>query len=154
MPYTVSPSLLPASTEFANVNTSFTITAGMGDDNITSLTVTPDSTINGNIVVAVGTLGGSSVTVNLYGMYNDNFDKTIVYEDGSGNTKTVSRWANVTSGYNLVTNYTPAGGGSKTATYNILVNGTSTSTVTQTINNSSYTPGANYLKQFVAGGKV
>jgi hypothetical protein len=45
-----------------------------------------------------------------------------------------------------------AGGGTSTATYTVTVDGTPF-TVTQAINNSSYTPGQNYLIQYVAQGK-
>jgi hypothetical protein len=155
MTYSVTPSNLTSTTEFANINTSFVVSyTGMGVGTINSLEVTPDPLINGNIIVSIGSLGSSSVTVNLYGMYNDNFDKTITYEDNAGNSQTASRWANVTPNYNLVYEYTPASGGSVTAAYEILVNGADNLTVQQTINNSSYTPGANYLKEYVAGGRV
>jgi hypothetical protein len=84
-----------------------------------------------------------------------------VYEEfvQAGNTwantfVTVTRWSNVSANLNFVGNYVAATSpSSKTATYYVLVNGSSNISLTQAINNN-YTPGALTLIENIAKGKV
>lgn len=156
MAYTLSPATLTATTEKTQLNQTVTVSKAALDPTITSVVVTKGSNTLGNINVAVST---NSFTIT--GQYYDNWDKGIVYEESiqTGNTwantfVTVTKWANVSANLNFVANYTAATSpGSKTATYYVLVNGTSNISLTQSINNN-YTPGALTMVEFIARGKV
>lgn len=156
MAYTLSPATLTATTEKTQLNQTVTVTPGGLDGPVTSIAVTKGANTTGNINVAVST---SSFTIT--GQYDDNWDKTITYEQfiQSGDTYanvivTATKWANVSANLNFVSNYTAATTpSSRTATYYVLVNGTSNISLTQSINNS-YTAGAMSLVEFVAKGKV
>jgi hypothetical protein len=156
MAYTLSPATLTATTEKTQLNQSVTVSKAALDPAITSVVVTKGSNTLGNINVAVST---SSFTIT--GQYYDNWDKSIVYEESvqTGNTwantfVTVTKWANVSANLNFVANYVAATSpGSKTATYSVLVNGTTSLSLTQAINNN-YTPGALTMVEFIARGKV
>ena len=156
MAYSLSPSTLTATTEKTQLNQTVNVLKDTLDPAITSIVVTKGINTTGNIDVAVST---SSFTIT--GQYYDNWDKTIVYEEfvQTGNTwantfVTVTKWSNVSANLNFVTNYTAATSpSSKTATYYVLVNGTSNIGLTQAINNN-YTPGALTLVEYVAKGKV
>jgi hypothetical protein len=150
MAFSLSPSSLPSTDEDIALNQTVEITTtGFGGDPVTSLEVT-HSSIEGTISVSTD-VDSSSFTIT--GKYNDNFDKTITYQDSEGATKTANRWKNLDPGYNLVQEYTPSGGGSVSCTYTVVVNGSTTLTITQSVTNSSYTPGKNNLVTAVAGGK-
>jgi len=143
---------LTAIAEDVDINATFTANANTGI--ITSVVASLDAAINGNVVITVGApdaVNGNTV-ITIAGRYNDNFDKTITYEDGAKVVQTVSKFKDVTAGYNFITEYQAAAGGTKTATYTVTIDGTPF-TVDQTINNNSYTPGQNYLVQYVAQGK-
>lgn len=156
MAYSLSPSTLTATTEKTQLNQTVNVTKDAFDPAITSVAVTKGANTTGNINVAIST---SSFTIT--GQYYDNWDKTIVYEEyiQAGNTwanafVTVTKWANISVNLNFVSNYAAATSpASKTATYYVLVNGTSNISLTQTINNN-YTPGAQTLVEFVGLGKV
>jgi hypothetical protein len=156
MSYTLSPATLSATTEKTQLNQTVTVTPGFGSGAVTSIVVTKGANTSGNINVAIST---SSFTIT--GQYSDNWDKTITYEQyvQSGNTYaniivTATRWANVSANLNFVSNYSAGSvSGSKTATYYVLVNGSSNISLTQVINNN-YTSGALSLIEFVAKGKV
>ena len=148
----LSPSVFPATEEDVDLNLTFTANTNIGDPAITS--VTANCSALGNITITVGAPSGpnGNTTITVTGKYNDNFDKTITYEDGSKVVKTVSRFKDIESGYNFISEYLAANGGTVTATYTVTINGSSY-TATQIINNTSYTPGQNYLVQYVAQGK-
>jgi hypothetical protein len=156
MAYTLSPTTLTATTEKTQLNQTVSILSSAFDPAITSIVVTKGTNTTGNIIVAVST---SSFTIT--GQYYDNWDKSIVYEEAiqTGNTwanafVTVTKWSNISANLNFVSNYTAAiSPSSKTATYYVLVNGTSNISLTQPINNN-YTPGALTLVEYVAKGKV
>jgi len=150
MAFQLSPSSLPSTNEDIDLNQTVEITiTGIGGDTVESISVT-HTAIEGTISVSTD-VDSSSFTIT--GKYNDNFDKTITYQDSEGATKTATRWKNLESGYNLVQEYTPSSGGSVLCTYTVLVNGSTTLTITQSVTNSSYTPGKNNLVTAVAGGK-
>ena len=148
----ISVESLPDIAEDVDIDVTFSANANTGV--ISSVTASLDTAITGNVVVTVGTPSGTNgnTVITISGRYNDNFDKTITYENGEYVTNVVARWKDVESGYNFITEYVAAGGGTSTATYTVTVDGTPF-TVTQAINNSSYTPGQNYLIQYVAQGK-
>ncbi|CAB4133369.1 hypothetical protein UFOVP257_158 [uncultured Caudovirales phage] len=156
MSYTLSPSSLSATTEKTQLNQTVTVTKDMFDSPITSVVVTKGSNTLGNIEVTV-----ASPSFTITGQYYDNWDKTIVYEEAvkSGETwantaVTVAKWSNISANLNFVQSYTAATSpSSKTATYTVLVNGTTSLSLTQVINNN-FTPGALTLVDFVAKGKV
>jgi hypothetical protein len=147
-----TPGTLPAVEE--NVDLNFTITANtnIGDPAITSVSATCSAL--GNINISIGSPGGVSgnTVITITGRYNDNFDKTITYEDKNKTVQTASRFKDITPEYNFVSEYLASGGGTATATYTVTVNGTPF-TIDQTINNTRFTPGQNYLVQYVAQGK-
>lgn len=151
MPY-LSIDELPAVGEDVDINITFTANANTGV--ISSVVASLDEAINGNIVITVGTPSGANgnTVISISGRYNDNFDKTITYEDGNKAVQTTTRFKNITPGYNFISEYLAASGGTVTATYSINIDGTPI-TLDQTINNTSYTPGQNYLVQYVAQGK-
>lgn len=148
----ITPTTLTAVQEDVDLNIVITANTNIGDPAITSVSATCSA--SGNVTINVGSPGSGSgnTVITVTGRYNDNFDKSIAYEDGSKNAKTASRFKDIESGYNFISNYTAAGGGTAVATYTVTVNGTPF-TVTQTINNTSYTPGQKYLVQYVAQGK-
>jgi hypothetical protein len=156
MAYSLSPATLSATTEKTQLNQTVSVVKTGFDPDVTSVVVTKGSNTLGNINVAVST---SSFTIT--GQYYDNWDKGIVYEESvqTGNTwantfVTVTKWANVSANLNFVANYTAATSpSSKTATYSVLVNGSTSLSLTQAINNN-YTPGALTMVEFVARGKV
>ena len=156
MAYTLSPATLTATTEKTQLNQTVTVVKDTLDPVVANIIVTKGLNTLGNVNVNVST---SSFTIT--GQYYDNWDKTIVYEEfvQSGNTwantfVTVTKWANVSANLNFVANYTAATSpSSKTATYYVLVNGTSNISLTQAINNN-YTPGALTMVEFIARGKV
>lgn len=156
MAYSLSPSTLTATTEKTQLNLAVSVIKDVFDPAVTSVVVTKGANTTGNINVSIST---SSFTIT--GQYYDNWDKTIVYEEyiQAGNTwantfVTVTKWANISANLNFISNYAAATSpASKTATYYVLVNGTSNISLTQTINNN-YTPGAQTLVEFVGLGKV
>ena len=156
MPYALSPSSLTATKEKTQLNQSVTVTKDPLDPVISSVAVTKGANTLGNIVVTV-----ASPSFTITGQYFDNWDKSITYEKfvESGNTwantfVTVTKWNNIDANLNFVQSYTAATSPStKTASYSVLVNGTTTLTLTQVINND-YTPPAETLVEYVAKGKV
>ena len=156
MAYTLSPATLTATTEKTQLNQTVTVSKAALDPVVANIIVTKGLNTLGNVNVNVST---SSFTIT--GQYYDNWDKTIVYEEfvQSGNTwantfVTVTKWSNVSANLNFVSNYVAATSpSSKTATYYVLVNGTSNISLTQAINNN-YTPGALTMVEFIARGKV
>lgn len=155
MAITLSSTSLTAIEE--NTEISQTITVGRlllpPDPFISSVVVTKGANTAGNVVVTVSdpALITGNVTITFSGRYNDNFTKTITYEDGNKQVKTVTKFADIESGYNFVSEYL-AGSGTLTASYSVVVNGVELGPVTQVINNN-YTPGKDYLVQYVAQGK-
>ena len=150
MSFTLTPSSLPSSNEGIAVNQTVEITSGgFGGGAVESITVTRSS-IEGTISVSTD-VGGSSFTIT--GKYNDNFDKSITYQDSNGVTKTATRWKNLEPGYNFIQNFTPSTGGSVPCTYTVVKNGTTTLTITQTVTNNGYSGGKEGLVAAVAGGK-
>ena len=156
MAYTLSPATLTATTEKTQLNQTVTVVKDTLDPVVANIIVTKGLNTLGNVNVNVST---SSFTIT--GQYYNNWDKTIVYEEfvQSGNTwantfVTVTRWSNVSANLNFVGNYVAATSpSSKTATYYVLVNGSSNISLTQAINNN-YTPGALTMVEFIARGKV
>jgi hypothetical protein len=156
MAYSLSPATLTATIEKTQLNQSVTVVKDTLDPVVANIVVTKGANTTGNINVAVST---SSFTIT--GQYHDNWDKSIVYEEfvQTGNTwantfVTVTRWSNVSANLNFVGNYVAATSpSSKTATYYVLVNGSSNISLTQAINNN-YTPGALTLIENIAKGKV
>jgi hypothetical protein len=150
MSFTLTPSSLPSSNEGIAVNQTVEITtSGFGGGTVESLTVTRSS-IEGTIAVATD-VSGPSFTIT--GKYNDNFDKSITYQDSNGATKTATRWKNLEPGYNLIEKFTPSTGGSVPCTYTVVINGTTTLTIVQTVTNSGYSGGKEGLVTAVAGAK-
>jgi hypothetical protein len=150
MSFTLTPSSLPSSNEGIAVNQTVEITSGgFGGGAVESITVTRSS-IEGTISVSTD-VGGSSFTIT--GKYNDNFDKSITYQDSNGVTKTATRWKNIPTEYNFIQNFTPSTGGSVPCTYTVVINGTTTLTITQTVTNNGYSGGKEGLVTAVAGGK-
>lgn len=150
MSFTLTPSSLPSSNEGINVNQTVEITSsGFGGGAVESIAVT-HSSIEGTIAVTTD-VGGPSFTIT--GKYNDNFDKSITYENGSGVTKTATRWKNLEPGYNFIQRFTPSTGGSVPCVFTVVVNGTTTLTITQTVTNAGYSGGKEGLVTAVAGGK-
>ena len=156
MAYTLSPATLTATTEKTQLNQTVTVVKDTLDPVVANIIVTKGLNTLGNVNVNVST---SSFTIT--GQYYDNWDKTIVYEEfvQTGNAwantfVTVTRWSNVSANLNFVGNYVAATSpSSKTATYYVLVNGSSNISLTQAINNN-YTPGALTMVEFIARGKV
>lgn len=148
----VSPSSFAAVQEDVNLNLTFTANTNIGDPAITSVSAICDAL--GSLVITVGPPTGpnGNTIITVTGKYNDNFNKSITYEAGNSVVQNVTRFRDITSGYNFVSEYLAAGGGTTVATYTVTING-SPFTVTQTINNTSYTPGKNLLVQAVAQGK-
>lgn len=148
----VTPGSFSAVEEDIDLNLTITANTNIGDPAITSVTVTCSAL--GNVTITVGSPAGASgnTVINITGRYNDNFDKSITYEDSNGTVQAASRFKDVTPDYNFISEYLAANGGTVTATYTVTVNGTPF-TVTQPINNTSYTPGQKYLVQYVAQGK-
>ena len=148
----VTPSTFPAVEEDVDLNLTFTANTNIGDPAITSVTATCSAL--GNVTIVVGAPSGidGNTTITVTGRYNDNFDKSITYEDGSKAVQSASRFKDVEPGYNFVSEYLASSGGTTVATYTVTVNGTPF-TVTQNINNTSFTPGQKYLVQYVAQGK-
>ena len=150
MAFTLTPSSLPSSNEGIAVNQTVEITtSGFGGGTVESISVT-HTAIEGTISVATD-VGSSSFTIT--GKYNDNFDKSITYQDSDSATKTATRWKNLEPGYNLIEKFTPTTGGSVPCTYTVVVNGTTTLTITQTVTNAGYSGGKEGLVVAVAGGK-
>ena len=156
MAITLSSTTLPAIQE--NTEIAQTITVGRllipPDPMISSVVVTKGANTQGNVVVIVSSpefLTGN-VTITFTGRYNDNFSKTITYEDGNKQVKTVTKFTDIEPGYNFVSEYLSTGSSTLTASYSVLVNGTEVGPVTQVINNN-YTIGKDYLIQYVAQGK-
>ena len=157
MAITLSTTTLTAVTENADI--SETITVGrvllpMPDPAISSVVVTKGANTAGNIEIAVSapSLIFGNVTITFTGRYNDNFSKTITYEDGDKAVQTVTKFQDIEPGYNFISEYLAPSGGSITADYSVVVNGEELGPVTQVINNN-YTPGKDFLVQFVAQGK-
>ena len=156
MAITLSTTTLPAIEE--NIDNAQNITVGRlllpPDPNISSVVVTKGANTAGNVVVTVGSpeLITGNVTITFSGRYNDNFTKTITYEAGDKQVKTVTKFSDIESGYNFVSEYLASGTGTLTASYSVVVNGVEIGPVTQVINNN-YTPGKESLIQFVAQGK-
>jgi len=148
----VTPGSFSAVEEDVDLNLTITANTNIGDPAITSVTATCSAL--GNVVITVGSPSGANgnTIITVTGRYNDNFDKSITYEDSNKAVQTASRFKDITADYNFISEYLAANGGTVTATYTVTVNGTPY-TVTQTINNTSYTPGQNYLVQYVAQGK-
>jgi hypothetical protein len=148
----ITPGTLSAVQEDVDLNFVITANTNIGDPAITSVSATCSAF--GNVTINVGSPSGANgnTVITVTGRYNDNFDKSIAYEDGDKNAQTVPRFKDIKSGYNFISNYTAAAGGTAVATYTVTVNGTPF-TVTQTINNTSFTPGQKYLVQYVAQGK-
>ena len=124
------------------------------DPVISSVVVTKGANTAGNVVVTVSdpALITGNVTITFSGRYNDNFTKTITYEDGNKQVQTVTKFADIEPGYNFISEYLASGTSSLTASYSVVVNGSELGPVTQVINNN-YTPGKEYLVQYVAQGK-
>ena len=156
MAYSLSPAILPATTEKTQLNQTVSVLKGALDPVITSIVVVKGVNTAGNIAVATAS---SSFTIT--GQYYDNWTYGIVYEefvqDGTtwANTLvTVSNWSNISANINFVQSYTAATSpSSKTASYAVTINGVTTLPLTQVINNN-YTPGALTLVEYVAKGKV
>ena len=148
----ITPNTLTAVEEDVNVNFTITANANLGDPPITSVSATCSAL--GDINISVGAPSGidGNTVITVTGKYNDNFDKSIKYEDGNKTVQTVSRFKDITANYNFITEYLGSSGGTAIATYTVVVNGTAF-TLDQTINNTSFTPGQNYLVQYVAQGK-
>jgi hypothetical protein len=148
----VTPSTLPAVGEDVDLDLTFNVNTNIGDPAITSVSATCSAL--GNVAIVVGAPVGidGNTTITVSGRYNDNFDKSITYEDGNKAVQSASRFKDIAPGYNFVSEYVAASGGTVTATYTVIVNGTPF-TITQTINNTSFTPGQKYLVQYVAQGK-
>ena len=151
MAYTLSPSTLSATTEKTQLNETVNVLAGGMDPPVTSLVVTKGANTNGNIVV---TIGASSFTIT--GQYKDNWDKTITYEEytPTGNiTSVATTFESISPNLNFITSYVPSiSPGTKTASYSVLVNGSTSLELTQVIN-INFTPGAESLVEYVAKGK-
>jgi hypothetical protein len=156
MAYSLSPAILPATTEKTQLNQTVSVLKDALDPEITSIGVTKGENTNGNIDVAVA---ASSFTIT--GQYYDNWTYGVVYEEfiQNGNTwanalVTVSNWSNINANINFVQGYTAAvSPSSKTANYSVTINGATTLPLTQVINNN-YTPGALTLVEYVTKGKV
>lgn len=156
MAYSLSPAILPATTEKTQLNQSVSVLNDALDPVITSIVVTKGENTNGNVSIAV-----ASSSFTLTGQYYDNWTYSIVYEefvqtDNSwANTfVTVSNWSNISANLNFIQSYAaPVSPSSKTANYTVTINGSSTLPLTQVINNN-YTPGALTLVEYVAKGKV
>lgn len=148
----VTPATFPAVEEDVDLNLTITANTNIGDPAITSVTATCNAL--GSLVITIGAPSGinGNTIITVTGKYNDNFDKAITYETSDSVVQNVTRFRDLESGYNFVSEYLAAGGGSATATYTVTING-SAFTVTQAINNTSYTPGKNLLVQAVAQGK-
>lgn len=148
----VTPGSFDAVEEDVDLNLTITANTNMGDPPIATVTATCSA--SGNVTIDVGAPSGvnGNTVITVTGRYNDNFDKSITYEDTNKAVQTVNRFRDVTDDYNFISEYIAANGGTVTATYTVTVNGTPF-TVTQTINNTSYTPGQKYLVQYVAQGK-
>lgn len=148
----ITPGTLPAVEENVDLDIIITANTNIGDPTITSVSATCSA--QGNIIITVGNpsgINGNSV-ITVTGRYNDNFDKAITYEDENKLVKNASRFKDITPNYNFISNYTASGGGTATAVYTITINGTSY-TLNQTINNTSFTPGQEFLVRYVAQGK-
>jgi hypothetical protein len=156
MAISLSSTTLPATQE--NTDIAQTITVGRllvpPDPAISSVVVNKGANTAGNIVITVGNpeLITGNVDITFSGRYNDNFTKTITYEDGNKQVQTVTKFADIEPGYNFVSEYLAGSSGTLTASYSVVVNGSEIGTVTQVINNN-YTPGKDFLIQFVAQGK-
>lgn len=157
MAYILSPSTLPATKEKTQLNQTVTVTVVGLDSPVSSVAVTKGENTLGNIEIAV-----ASPSFTITGQYYDNWSKTIVYEKfvqtdattWANTLVTADKWANIDANLNFVQSYTAATSpSSKTATYSVVVNGTTTLSLTQVINND-YTPGAQTLVEFVSKGKV
>jgi hypothetical protein len=156
MAYSLSPAILPATTEKTQLNQTVSVLKDALDPVVANIIVTKGLNTLGNVNVDVST---SSFTIT--GQYYDNWDKSIVYEESvqAGNTwanalVTVTKWSNISANLNFVQSYTAAESpGSKTANYTVTINGATTLPLTQVINNS-YTPGALTLAEYVFDGKV
>lgn len=150
MAFTLTPSSLPSSNEGIAVNQTVEITtSGFGGGAVESISVT-HTAVEGTISVATD-VGVPSFTIT--GKYNDNFDKNITYEDSDGVTKTATRWKNLPAVYNFIQNFTPSTGGSVPCIFTVVVNGTTTLTISQTVTNNGYTGGKEGLVAAVAKGK-
>ncbi len=151
MSYSLSPATLPTTTEAVSQNQTVTVVVGGLDPPVTSLIVTKGVNTNGNIVI---TTGGSSFTIT--GQYKDNWNKTITYEEytPTGNiTSIATTFDSISPNLNFITSYVPDSlPSSKTASYSVVVNGTTTLSLTQVINNN-FTPGALSLVDYVSRGK-
>lgn len=151
MAYTLSPSILPATLEATDVNQTVSVLVSGLDPVVSSIVVTKGANTSGNIVVNVT---GSSFT--LTGQYYDNWTKSITYEEftPTGNiTAIATTWDAISANLNFVTSYVAeTSPSSKTASYSVLVNGSTTLTLTQVINNN-FTPGALNLIKYVSKGK-
>jgi hypothetical protein len=148
----VTPGSLPPVEEDVDLNFTITANANIGDPAITSVSVTCSAL--GNINISIGNpsgLGGNT-SITITGRYNDNFDKTITYEDKNKTVQTAARFKDITPEHNFVSEYLASGGGTVSAIYTVTVNSTPF-TISQTINNTSFTPGQKYLVQYVAQGK-
>ena len=156
MAYSLSPAILPATTEKTQLTQTVSVLKDALDPVVANIIVTKGLNTLGNVNVDVST---SSFTIT--GQYYDNWDKSIVYEESvqAGNTwanalVTVTKWSNISANLNFVQSYTAAvSPGSKTANYTVTINGATTLPLTQVINNS-YTPGALTLAEYVFNGKV
>lgn len=158
MAIALSTTTLPAIIE--NVDIAQTVVVGRSlisippDPAISSVVVVKGANTSGNVVVTVGEpeLISGNVTITFSGRYNDNFIKTITYEDGEKAVQTVTKFTDIVPGYNFISEYLAPTAGSITASYSVVVNGAELGPVTQVINNN-YTPGKEFLIQYVAQGK-
>jgi hypothetical protein len=150
----LSPASLSAIQEDVDLSQVISVvrTVPSSDPVISSVTITKGNNTYGNIVIAVGNLGGN-VDLTFSGRYNDNFDKSITYEDANKVVQSATRFKDITQGYNFIVEYLASTATSITANYTVTVNGSITLPLTQTINNTTYTPGQKYLVQFVQQGK-
>ena len=156
MAITLSNSTLPAINENVDIAQTITISRSLlpPDPEIANVVITKGANTEGNVVVTVGTPDfiTGNVVLTFSGRYNDNFTNTITYEDGEKQVQTVTRFADIESGYNFISEYLADISSSVTASYSVVVNGSELGPVTQVINNN-YTPGKDNLVQYVAQGK-
>jgi len=156
MAISLSTTTLPAIDENVEIAEIITISRTLipPDPEITSVVVTKGANTEGNVVITVGEpdLISGNVSLTFSGRYNDNFTNSITYEDGNQQVQTVGKFADITAGFNFVSEYLADGTGSVTASYSVVVNGSELGPVTQLINNN-YTPGKDNLVAYVAQGK-
>jgi len=151
MAYSLSTNTLTQILEATDFSRTVTINSAALDPPITSITVTKVGEINGNIVI---TTGASSFTIS--GQYNNNFTKTVTYQDKNKESVTVTSktaFSALPADYFMIVEYLASLTTTFTASFTVAVNGSYIDTVTQQVNNN-YTPGKDSLIAAVAGGKV